>query len=400
MHNMGKGEKYLSKKEISVSGNSIPAPVRSFKKMFSDMAKDNQLRMEVEKRYKKPTPIQAQAFSAIEDGRDVIGCSPTGTGKTLAFLIPIFRSLINSKKMELVQKARCRCLVITPTQELAVQISRVAREFGTGLKVILLMAKKGREEKNVDILISSPRCFLTHEKRYDLSGLSFLVVDEIDRLFDCSGLLEHLDLVFSKVPASAQKLFFSATITKNAEELSKTVMADPLVIFVGKKNVPCQNVRQRLVFTDGEDGKIQAINQILREGLQPPVLVFVDSANRAEKVHELLSKQDLRSGFIHRSLSKEQKSKTMARFRNGEIFFLVTTDLLSRGIDFVDVGTVLSFDIPDNLEAYIHRVGRTGRGKNTGNSIVFFSKRDKKKLAVVAKAISESGQDVPEWMLE
>lgn len=396
---MDKQEKYRQKKEIVLNGTDV-SPFRKLEDLLQKTVPEIEIQQRLRSLYKKPTPVQAQAIPVILTGRDVLCCSPTGTGKTLSFLLPLFKSFYDLNLTEGKEKTKIGALILSPTKELAHQTFEVACKLSSKLKTSLLCKKYSFEEKIIDILIATPLSLIAQKEKLCFLELRYLVVDEIDQLFDLPILMKQLDQIFSYIPPTAQKMFFSATITKNAEELAKSVMTDPVDVFVGKRNTPVKKVKNHFVFVGKKQDKITCLKKVISDGLKPPVLIFTDSTKKTEEVYNHLLEDGLSVDFAHGAKEKRKLNQTLKDFQEGNVFFLVTTNLLARGIDFKNVGCVLCYDCPQTLETYIHQVGRTARCGKKGDAVILFHKNDKKKLSRISKAIKEKGEDVPVWMLQ
>nr|CCC95903.1 unnamed protein product [Trypanosoma congolense IL3000] len=388
------------KNELEVEGVDIPQPIGSFSDLLRPpLSVSNYLVSNLlERNHCIPTAIQMQTIPCLVQGRDVLACAPTGSGKTLAFLLPMFARLKRPDR-----EAGVRALIITPTMELAEQIEREAFFLMKGERWKLV--QHGQTTRNKDIFITTPgRVFSMLEKGLvDLGNVQYLVFDEGDRLWDSTtDNLKIVDAVLTACVCSEKVVaLFTATLSKKIEAMARSVMSpDPVRIIVAGRANASKDVRQELVFCGNELGKIVAMRNILREGITPPVLIFVQSIERSKELYEEIHCQGLHIAVMNSRMSHEERDETMMNFRLGKIWVLVTTELLSRGIDFKNVGTVINFDIPTTVESYIHRVGRSGRAGRTGRAITFFTEDDRERVAPIALVMKESGNAVEDWMLE
>ncbi|KEG14756.1 putative RNA helicase, putative,ATP-dependent RNA helicase [Trypanosoma grayi] len=388
------------KNELEVEGVDVPHPIEHLSDLVRPpLSVDERLVTNLfERNHRIPTPVQMQAIPSLLSGRDVLACAPTGSGKTIAFLIPMFHRL---KKPS--PEAGVRALIITPTMELAEQIEREAFFLMKGQRWRLV--QHGQSTRNKDIFVTTPgRVFSMMEKKLiDLSNIQYLVFDEGDRLWDSTT--DNLQVVDSVLTActSGEKVvaLFTATLSAKIEAIARSVMSsDPIRIIVSGRASASKNVSQKLLFCGNELGKIVAMRNILREGINPPVLIFVQSIERTKELCEEIRCQGLHIAVMNSKMTHEERDDTMMNFRLGKIWVLITTDVLSRGIDFKNVGTVINFDIPTTVEAYIHRIGRCGRAGKTGTAITFFTEDDKERIPPIARAMKESGNFVEDWMLE
>lgn len=385
--------------DLQVMGTDIPAPIEH----FSDLVRPplsvprNIVDNLFARQHKIPTPIQMQAIPSLIHQRDVLACAPTGSGKTIAFLVPLFACLKAPDATSGV-----RALIVTPTVELAQQIEREAFFLMKGQR--WRFVQHGQTTKNKDIFIATPGRIvsLLEQKLLDLREVRYLVFDEGDRLWDTkTDFLAVIDKILTAcVRPDKVVSLFTATLSEKVETAARSVMAsDPVRIIVHGRHTANTNVKQRLLFCGNELGKVVAMRNLVREGITPPVLVFVQSVERSKELFEEIRTEGLHMAIIHAKMSVEEREETVLQFRLGKVWVLVTTELLARGIDFKNVGTVLNFDLPATVDSYIHRVGRTGRAGKAGTAITFFTEEDKERLPPIAKVMQDSGSPVEEWML-
>ncbi|KPA84559.1 putative ATP-dependent RNA helicase-like protein putativeRNA helicase [Leptomonas pyrrhocoris] len=385
--------------DLQVTGTDLPAPIEH----FSDLVRPplsvprNVVNNLFTRQHKVPTPIQMQAIPSLIHHRDVLACAPTGSGKTIAFLVPLFARLK-------APDATCgvRALIVTPTVELAQQIEREAFFLMKGQR--WRFVQHGQTTKNKDIFIATPGriASLMEQKLLNLSQVEYLVFDEGDRLWDTkTDFLTVIDKILAACAKSDKVVsLFTATLSDKVETAARSVMSsDPVRIIVHGRHTANTKVKQRLVFCGNELGKVVAMRNLVREGITPPVLVFVQSIERSKELFEEIRTEGLHMAIMHAKMSVEEREETVLQFRLGKVWVLVTTELLARGIDFKNVGTVINFDFPATVDSYIHRVGRTGRAGKEGVAITFFTEEDKERLPPVAKVMQGSGSPVEEWML-
>lgn len=387
---------------IHVSGKNIPAPLRDFSELsLSYGCKAKLLRNLAELEFKEPTPIQRQAIPVLLSGRECFACAPTGSGKTLAFVCPILM------KLKRASKDGIRAVILCPTRELATQTTRECKKFAEGCKFrIKLMSKqlvKGVDLSKFycDILISTPlRLKLAiRKKKLDLSRVEYLVLDESDKLFEL-GLLKQIDAVVKACSnPSIVRSLFSATLPDFVEELARTIMHDAVRVIIGRKNTASENVKQKLVFAGSEEGKLLALRQSFAESLNPPVLIFVQSKERAKELHAELVIDNIRVDVIHSDLSQAQRDEAVDNFRAGKTWVLIATDVIARGMDFKAVNCVINYDFPDSSAAYIHRIGRCGRAGRSGEAITLYTEDDVPFLRNIANGMKTSGSEFPSWAL-
>ncbi|WEJ96051.1 RNA-dependent ATPase rok1 [Yamadazyma tenuis] len=380
-----------------VSGNDIPMPIGSFEDLISryDINKkllDNLLRSE----FVEPTPIQCESVPAILNERDLIACAPTGSGKTLAYLIPLLQKFTATPP---VKNSGIKCLIISPTNELATQIFQnldiLSRGFNLKLGILSKQLANKLTEKSVnsdkhDILVATPLRLigLIKSESINLSKVQNLVVDEADKLFE-QGFLQQTDTILA------------TTIPSGVEEICQAIMIDPLRVIIGHKEAASNTIDQKLIFTGNEEGKLLAIRQLIQDGeFKPSIIIFLQSIIRAKSLfHELLYDK-LNVDVIHAERTPKQREEVIKRFKNGDIWVLITTDVLARGVDFKGVNLVINYDVPQSAQAYVHRIGRTGRGGKQGKAITFFTKEDNKLVKPIINVMKQSGCEsgYSEWM--
>jgi len=295
-------------------------------------------------------------------------------------------------------------VVVSPTLELAKQIKReikslVPRRLRVGL--LTKATLDGIVSCPPQILVATPQrlCGILSAERLVLGSVRFLFLDEADKLMG-DDMLEQIDaIVASCTHPDLQKALFSATLPEKVEELARSVMPAPLRVFVGATEAASVDVEQRLVFAGTEETKLQTLRSLLRQGIRPPVLIFVESKDRAKQLYKELMFDNLRVDVIHSERSKAQRDSAIEEFRLGKTWVLIATDLLGRGMDFKGVNVVINFDIPQSRVSYIHRVGRSGRAGKRGEAITLYSEDDTHMLRTIANVIVASGGEVPDWML-
>ncbi|KAI9275419.1 P-loop containing nucleoside triphosphate hydrolase protein, partial [Phascolomyces articulosus] len=396
---------FRKSKRIRVYGTDIPNPFSTFEDLSTYHNLKPLLYKNIRKsKYASPTPIQTQSIPIILHGRDLMACAPTGSGKTLAYLLPILQDLDKPSKIGY------RALIIAPTRELAQQIDRELSRIseGTNLKINVLTkataahkAQNPQQRQKFDILISTP-LRLVHairENEIDLSHIRHLVLDEADKLLDL-GFLEQTDEIFAACSSTTiRKSLFSATFSSTVEDLAQSVMKNPIRVVVGARNAATDTIKQELIFTGNESGKMVALRQYIQKGIRPPVLIFVQSIDRAKELFHELVYDGINVEVIHSERTKAQRDNIINQFRLGKIWVLIATELMARGLDFKGVNLVINYDFPQSVASYIHRIGRTGRAGRQGEAVTYYTKDDLQYLKSVVNVMRESGCDVPEWML-
>jgi len=359
--------------------------------------------------YKEPTPVQMQTLPAMLHGRDVLACAPTGSGKTAAFLIPLIMrlrsSLVNKKKNKKAgsESGDVRGLIIAPTRELAIQILREFEKLSKGKEFHAFVLSKSLTNKKIvaDVIITTPLRMIHFLKSKELSldTVETLILDEADKLFEL-GFLEQVDEILAACTnKQMQRSLFSATIPQQIEDLAKTILRDPINITIGSSNAAAETINQSLIFVGKEEGKLMAIRQIVQEGLlKPPCLIFVQSKERAKELYQELIYDGIKVDAIHSERTQTQRDQIIKRFRTGNIWVLICTDLMGRGVDFKGVNCVVNYDLPQSAISYIHRIGRTGRAGRKGEAITLYTLDDVEYLRSIANVMKLSGSKLEKWM--
>ncbi len=330
-----------------------------------------------EEGFEIPTPIQVQAIPVILEGKDIFGLAQTGTGKTAAFVLPIIQKLVQTKSKNV------RALIIAPTRELAQQISETFEIFGRPLGLRGITAYGGAStyrqvqalRQGVDIVVGCPGRILDHidSRNINLSNLEFLVLDEADQMFDM-GFIPTIKRIIQKLPKERQSLLFSATMPQDIRHLANDIMTNPVNIQVGKL-APTVSVTQALYPVAGHL-KTALLLKLLEKTDTDSVLIFVRTKARARKLHQQLDKENYNVTSLQGNLSPGQRKNAMGGFRDGKYQIMVATDIAARGIDISSISHVINYDMPDTVEAYTHRIGRTGRAAKTGDAFTLMTRED------------------------
>mmetsp|Transcript_17324 Transcript_17324/g.37541 ORF Transcript_17324/g.37541 Transcript_17324/m.37541 type:complete len:570 (+) Transcript_17324:2758-4467(+) len=445
-------------------------------------------------KWTEPTPIQMQSIPALLRRRDVMGCAPTGSGKSGAFVIP---SLIlsalgeesfygvaaaaaansdvdnkggkkgkkkkqkkgqGSKQSESAsgepdQTGHIRSLLLAPSRELASQLHREVERLGVGKpgglrtallsknNAALISSNKAGGKKGLDVLVATPlRLVECIERGLKLGSVRLVVLDEADRLLDCTdgvlpdvakggidvqqqrksgsshakSFLEQIDSILASCPTTAIRGLFSATLGPAVRHLSESVLRNPVDVAVGRaagvhvhstaagaSTSPAANsdIDQSLMFVGKEEGKLLAIRQIVQKGFRPPAIIFLQSKDRAQALFSELLYDGVNVDVIHAGRSQAARDAAVAKFRKGETWILICTDLVARGVDFKAVNMVINYDLPTSGVTYVHRIGRTGRAGRKGTAITLFTEADFGSIRPIANVMKLSGCEVPEWIL-
>nr|XP_035960699.1 probable ATP-dependent RNA helicase DDX52 isoform X2 [Halichoerus grypus] len=420
---------FRNKHKIHVQGTDLPDPIATFQQLDQEYKINSRLLQNIlDAGFQMPTPIQMQAIPVMLHGRELLASAPTGSGKTLAFSIPILMQLKQPTNKGF------RALIISPTRELANQIHRelVKISEGTGFRIHMIhkaavAAKKfgPKSSKKFDILVTTPNRLIYLLKQdppgIDLTSVEWLVVDESDKLFEDgkTGFRDQLASIFLACTShKVRRAMFSATFAYDVEQWCKLNLDNVITVSIGARirgekqklalaiykvcflfrNSAVETVEQELLFVGSETGKLLAMRELVKKGFNPPVLVFVQSIERAKELFHELIYEGINVDVIHADRTQQQRDNTVHSFRAGKIWVLICTALLARGIDFKGVNLVINYDFPTSSVEYIHRIGRTGRAGHKGKAVTFFTEDDKPLLRSVANVIQQAGCPVPEYI--
>jgi superfamily II DNA/RNA helicase len=344
------------------------------------------------------TPIQAKAIPIVLEGRDVMGAAQTGTGKTAAFTIPLLQKMLRHENAS-ASPARhpVRALVLAPTRELADQVANNVKTYakhtqlrstvvfgGIDMKPQTLVLKGG-----VEVLIATPGRLLDHIEARNcvLNQVEYVVLDEADRMLDI-GFLPDLQRILSFLPKQRQTLLFSATFSPEIKRLAQSYLQDPITVEVARPNATASTVEQRF-YGVTDDDKRRAIKQILKQRELSQAIVFVNSKLGAARLARSFERDGLRTAALHGDKSQDERLKSLAAFKAGEVDLLVATDVAARGLDIADLPAVFNFDVPFNAEDYVHRIGRTGRAGASGLAVTLVDRDDNRLVADIEKLIKK-----------
>lgn len=345
--------------------------------MYADLDLHPRLKSNVlQKGYKTPTPIQEQAIPAGLSGKDILGIANTGTGKTAAFLIPLIQKVISDR--------RKRVLVITPTRELAEQISDELYMLSLGLDLSMALCIGGasmgmqlsRLRRNPIFVVGTPGRLLDHvnRKSLDLSKFDTIVLDEVDRMLDM-GFINDIKTLSASLPKERQSLFFSATMDDKIEQIIRLILKQDHAKISVKTGETAEFVDQSVVHYSGDDEKFDKLRALLEHEESKRVLVFINMKWHVDKIEKQLQKMGFRVQSLHGDKRQSQRSRAVSAFKEGHVNILLATDVAARGLDINDITHVINYDVPKTYEEYVHRIGRTGRANKAGNAITFVPQR-------------------------
>jgi ATP-dependent RNA helicase RhlE len=327
--------------------------------------------------YHEPTPIQEEAIPQVLDGRDVVGAAQTGTGKTAAFVLPMLDRISAGNK-------RPRALIVTPTRELAQQILDVSREPSkeTGHHVASIYGGVGYKgqldalRNGVDLLVATPGRLLDLADRgeVDFRDIEVFVLDEADRMLDM-GFWPDVRKILNKLPAKRQNLLFSATMSKDVLRVVGSLLTDPVSIEVGPKSLPVEAIDQA-IYPVAVTQKADLLAGLVSQNHWDRVLVFTRTKERADRLTRSLKKKGVAAEVIHSDKAQAKRQQALEGFRSGKHEVLIATDVMARGIDVDDISHVINYDVPENPEDYVHRIGRTARAGREGTAVSFITASD------------------------
>jgi superfamily II DNA/RNA helicase len=344
---------------------------------------DNVLDALYDMRFDECTPIQEKCIPEILKGNDVLGVAQTGTGKTAAYLLPILSILDNGGY----PKDSINCIIMSPTRELAQQIDQAMQGFGYYLNDVSSVAVYGGNDGNrynqeirslklgADIIIATPGRFISHLSlgNVDISRVSFFVLDEADRMLDM-GFSEDIMTIAKHLPKTCQTIMFSATMPTKIEQLAKTLLKNPVEVKLSVSK-PADKIKQS-AYICYEPQKIEILKSMFKNNDLKRVIIFSGKKQKVKDINRALLQLKINSGEMHSDLSQDERDKIMFDFKSGRIDVLVATDILSRGIDIDDISIVINYDVPHDVEDYVHRIGRTARADKDGTAITLVNEND------------------------
>ncbi|MBC7756203.1 MAG: DEAD/DEAH box helicase [Bdellovibrio sp.] len=353
--------------------------------------------------YTTPTPIQAKAIPQVLSGGDLLAGAQTGTGKTAGFTLPILHILSQKARNADAIKSRPRCLMLTPTRELAAQIEESVKTYGKHLPLTSTVIFGGvnanpqiaRLKKPLDILVATPGRLLDHanQKNVDLSGVEILVLDEADRMLDM-GFIRDIKKLLAMLPKQRQNLLFSATFSDEIKTLADGLLHNPGFVEVARRNTASELVEQTVHMVAAAH-KRQLMSHLIKHNDWQQVLIFTRTKHGANKLAEKLIKDGIEAAAIHGNKSQGARTKALAQFKDGSMRVLVATDIAARGLDIDQLPQVVNFELPNVPEDYVHRIGRTGRAGSSGAAVSLVDREELKFLKDIEKLIKREIPKVP-----
>ncbi|EIM83505.1 P-loop containing nucleoside triphosphate hydrolase protein [Stereum hirsutum FP-91666 SS1] len=401
------------KQRVTAKGSNVPAAADT----FEDLAKRYHIPPLIvsniaEYGYQYPTGIQSHGIPILMESRDLAAISPTGTGKTLSYLLPLMSQLGSpSSSSSSEAGSGVRAVILAPTRELAHQIHNECLKLAQKRKWRIVLFSKATAatlaDKNVrskvDVIISTPLRLVTSLQSGDLelNNVRHLVLDEADRMLDAEFLDQVQEVIAACTHPKIQKAVFSATLPASAEKVAMGMLNDPIRVVVGLKDTPLPLISQSLTYVADDASKLPTLLTYLSQPYNPPLLIFVSSQPRASSLaEELVISSVPNVDVLHAGMSRKEREDAVGRMRKGESWVMVTTEVMARGMDFKGVREVVNYDFPRSVQSYVHRVGRTGRAGREGKAITYFTNDDAPFLKPIANVLLQSGSSVPEWILK
>lgn len=345
--------------------------------------------------YTQPTPIQQKAIPQLLEGRDLLGCAQTGTGKTAAFALPILQHM--SLDQRRLQPRQARTLILTPTRELAIQIHDSLKTYGKFLKLKYAVIFGGVGQGNqvsalrngVDVLVATPGRLLdlVDQRHLSLRNIEIFVLDEADRMLDM-GFVHDIRKIIGMLPKMRQNLFFSATMPKDIKQLADSMLTNPVMVEVNPVSSTAERIEQSLMYVERKR-KGDLLRHVLKNPKLKRVIVFTRTKHGANRVSENLEKNGIRSAAIHGNKSQGARQRALEDFRTGRIRVLVATDVAARGIDIDGISHVINFEIPNIAESYVHRIGRTARAGAEGMALSFCDAEERSFIRDIEKITAQ-----------
>lgn len=341
--------------------------------------------------YSEPTAIQNKAIPAVLSGKDLIACAQTGTGKTASFVLPILQKLSVDHQHHKLRGKRIRALILVPTRELAVQVEASIGQYGKYLQLSSMAMYGGIDSQpqkqrliwGIDILVATPGRLLdmAHQRALHFDELEVLVLDEADRMLDM-GFIEDINKIIERLPKQRQNLLFSATISDDVRSLAKRTIYDPVEISIAQNSASKPKIEQWLITVD-KGNKSALLSHLIKEQQWQQALIFIETKHGAAKLVSQLEKRGIKAESIHGGRTQEVREQILKDFKLGKIKFLVATGIAARGLDIGELTRVVNYDLPDKVDDYIHRIGRTGRAGASGEAISFVSKDNFRNLCTI-----------------
>ena len=341
--------------------------------------------------YNEPTAIQKKAIPVVLSGKDLIASAQTGTGKTASFVLPILQKLSVEHSQHTLRGKRIRALILVPTRELAVQVEASIGQYGKHLELSSMAMYGGIDSQpqkqrliwGIDIIVATPGRLLdmAHQRALHFDELEVLVLDEADRMLDM-GFIEDINKIIERLPKQRQNLLFSATISDDVRSLARRTIYDPVEISIAQNSASKPKIEQWLITVD-KGNKSALLSHLIKEQQWQQALIFIETKHGAAKLVSQLEKRGITAESIHGGRTQEVREQILKDFKLGKIKFLVATGIAARGLDIGELSRVVNYDLPDKVDDYIHRIGRTGRAGASGEAISFVAKDNFRNLCAI-----------------
>ncbi|GBE78614.1 P-loop containing nucleoside triphosphate hydrolase protein [Sparassis latifolia] len=403
----------MPRHRVTTKGSNVPEHVDTFQELKDRHHLSSHLLANLaQSGYKRPTGIQSYGIPILMESRDLAAISPTGTGKTLSYLLPVVSSLgAPASRAKSDAGMGVRALILAPTRELAHQIHNECLRLTQGRKwrIVLFskatastLAEKSARDR-VDIIISTPLRLVAalRADHIQLDNVRHVILDEADRMLDAEFLSQIQEVIAACTHPKIQKAVFSATLPAGVEKIAMGMLRDPIRVVVGLKDTPLPLIAQSLTYVADDSSKLPTLQQYLSQPYNPPVLIFVSSQPRATSLAEELVLSGVPNvDCLHAGMSMKEREDAVSRMRRGESWVMVSTEVMARGMDFKGVREVINYDFPQSVQSYVHRIGRTGRAGREGKAVTYFTDQDAPFLKTIANVLLQSGSPVPEWILK
>jgi len=353
-----------------------------------------------EENYGTPTPIQRDAIPVILDGKDIIGCAQTGSGKTAAFALPVLNHIHENPRE--IKSRQCRTVVLAPTRELATQVARSFEKYGkyVGIKVdtivggMPMLPQIKALESGLDVVVGTPGRMLdmVTQRKIDFRQTDHLILDEVDRMFDM-GFIQDVKAIIQKIPTTRQTLCFSATIDDSVGKLIGAITKDPVKISVDAESKPAEKVEQAACFIRNQDKADLVCHLIIEEEKRDPdskILIFTATKQGADHLMERLRQANIQTDAMHGDKAQRVRDRVLNKFRSGKTNVLIATDVAARGLDIKGIDLVLNYDVPKEGDTYVHRIGRTGRAGKDGRAFTLCAEFDQPALNNIDRFLGKS----------
>ncbi|KAH9927466.1 P-loop containing nucleoside triphosphate hydrolase protein [Epithele typhae] len=393
----------MPRHRVTAKGKDIPAHAETFEEMRDKYNIPSHFMQNLARHgYKRPTGIQSHGVPILLEHRDLAAISPTGTGKTLSYLLPVMSALGAPASSKTDAGSGVRAVILAPTRELAHQIHNECLKIAQGRKwrIVLFskataasLADKNARDKT-DIVISTPLRLVASLQagNLELDNVRHLVLDEADRMLDTEFLEQVQEVVAACTHPDVQKAVFSATLPANAEKIAMNMLQNPIRVVVGLKDTPLPLIAQSLTYVSDDQSKLPTLLQYLSQPYNPPLLIFVSTQPRATSLaEELVISGTPNVDCLHAGMTKKEREDAVSRMRRGESWVMVSTEVMARGMDFKGVREVINYDFPRSVQSYVHRIGK---------AITYFTNQDAPFLKTIANVLLQSGSQVPEWILK